>query len=65
MLLWRAGRLGFDKRLLLGRHEDVDLVGLTPPYSSVLQAWQIFKHVHTKDETPGVQLCEEPLLTTF
>lgn len=65
VLLWRAGHLGFDKRLSLGRHEDVDLVGLTPSYSSVLKAWQIFKHVCTKDETPGVRLFDEPLSTTF
>ena len=61
LLLKRAGRLGYDKQLFLLKSEDVDLTGLTPFYSSVLQAWQIFKATRTKNETPGMWLFEEPL----
>ncbi len=39
----------------------MDLTGLTPFYSSVLQAWQVFKFTHATNETPGMWLLEEPL----
>lgn len=60
LLLRRAGRLGYDKQLFLLQPEDVALAGLTPFYSSVLQAWQILRPARTADETPGTWLSEEP-----
>uniref|UniRef100_A0A671WHQ0 Reverse transcriptase domain-containing protein n=1 Tax=Sparus aurata TaxID=8175 RepID=A0A671WHQ0_SPAAU len=60
-LLRRAGRLGYDKQLFLLKLEDVDISGLTPFYTSVLQAWQVFKIERNKKETRGMWLFEEPL----
>lgn len=40
----------------------MDLVRLTPFYSSVLQAWLIFKVACTTDEKPGVWLFEDPFV---
>lgn len=56
LLLRRAGRLGYDKQLFLLQPEDVILAGLTPFYSSVLQAWHIFRFDRNTDETPGMWL---------
>lgn len=64
-LAWYSSSAAAERRLLLGRHEDVDRVGMTPSYSSASQARQLFEDVRTKDETPGVRLFEGPPLTTF
>uniref|UniRef100_A0A8D3BRM1 Reverse transcriptase domain-containing protein n=1 Tax=Scophthalmus maximus TaxID=52904 RepID=A0A8D3BRM1_SCOMX len=61
LLLRRAGRLGYDKHLFLLQLGDVDLTGLTPFYSSVLEAWQIFQVTRNVNETPGLWVFEEPL----
>lgn len=62
LLLRRAGRLGYDKQLFLLKQEDVDVVGLTPFYGSMLQAWRVFKAARTLNESPDMWLFEEPLL---
>ncbi len=54
LLLRRAGHLGYDKQLFLLQPEDVVLAGLTPFYSSVLQAWQTGRFARATDETPGM-----------
>ncbi|KAK5852456.1 hypothetical protein PBY51_023923 [Eleginops maclovinus] len=61
LLLRRVGRLGYQKQQFLLTPEDVDLSGLTPFYTSVLQAWQIFKISRVINEIPGMWLFEEPL----
>lgn len=61
LLLRRAGRLGYDKHLFLLRPGEADLSGLTPFYSSVLQAWQVFHVNRVQVGTPGMWLLEEPL----
>lgn len=53
--------MGYDKHLFLLQLGDVDLTGLTPFYSSVLEAWQIFQVTRNVNETPGLWVFEEPL----
>ena len=61
LLLRRVGRLGYGRQLFLTRLQEVDLNGLSPFYSSVLQAWQVLEATRDPEETPGRWLFEEPL----
>ncbi|CAG5851064.1 unnamed protein product, partial [Menidia menidia] len=56
-----AGWLGLDKQLLLLKTSEVDLTGLPPFYSSVINAWQTLKVTRTLDPGPGMWVNEEPL----
>uniref|UniRef100_A0A669D6D2 Reverse transcriptase domain-containing protein n=1 Tax=Oreochromis niloticus TaxID=8128 RepID=A0A669D6D2_ORENI len=61
LLLRRAGRLGLDKHLFLLMLDQVDLSGLVPFYSSVVNAWRTLKVARTPEPRPGMWLFEEPL----
>ena len=61
LLLRQAGRLGLDKQLFLISSTEADLTGLTPFYSSVVNAWQTLEVKRTPDPRPGIWLFEEPL----
>lgn len=61
LLLRRTGQLGYDRQLFLLEQETVDFTDVTPFYSSVLQAWWIFKTVGDTNVPPGMRLFEEPL----
>ena len=61
LILRRAGRLGYSRQLFLCRLEEVDLTGITPFYSTVLQAWQAFVTTRDAGEPAGMWLFEEPL----
>ncbi|KAJ3599422.1 hypothetical protein NHX12_033385 [Muraenolepis orangiensis] len=41
--------------------QELDLSGLTPFYTSVLQAWHTFKFTRATSEMPGMWVFEEPL----
>uniref|UniRef100_A0A3B3DKH2 Reverse transcriptase domain-containing protein n=1 Tax=Oryzias melastigma TaxID=30732 RepID=A0A3B3DKH2_ORYME len=60
-LLRRAGRLGYDKQLFLLNKGTPDLMGLSPYYGSVLNAWQAFKMKRENMLTPGPWTLQEPL----
>lgn len=60
LLLWRAGRLGYDKQLFL-MSDTRNLDGLTPFYHSVLDAWRTLAFKRQPDDRPGMWLFEEPL----
>ncbi|KAJ3595663.1 hypothetical protein NHX12_004966, partial [Muraenolepis orangiensis] len=51
----------YHKQLFLLTPEELDLSGLTPFYTSVLQAWHIFKFTRATSEMPGMWVFEEPL----
>ncbi|KAJ3605708.1 hypothetical protein NHX12_027752 [Muraenolepis orangiensis] len=48
-------------RLFLLNPEELDLSGLTPFYTSVLQAWHTFKFTSATSEMLGMWVFEEPL----
>ena len=59
-----AGRLDYNKHLLLLQSADIELSGLAPFYTSAhLHAWQILNVNHDIAETPGLWLFEKPLLS--
>ncbi|KAJ3590378.1 hypothetical protein NHX12_008329 [Muraenolepis orangiensis] len=60
LLLRSVGRFG-HKQLFLLNPEELDLSGLTPFYTSVLQAWHTFKFTRATSEMPGMWVFEEPL----
>ncbi|KAJ3596708.1 hypothetical protein NHX12_003112 [Muraenolepis orangiensis] len=60
LLLRSVGRFG-HKQLFLLNLEELDLSGLTPFYTSVLQAWHTFKFTRATSEMPGMWVFEEPL----
>ncbi|KAI4886392.1 hypothetical protein NFI96_001747 [Prochilodus magdalenae] len=59
-LLRSAGRMGLDRHLFYLSLDSVDLGGLTPFYSAVLQAWQLLSFSR-KEPTPAYWVFEEPL----
>ncbi|KAI4872000.1 hypothetical protein NFI96_008836 [Prochilodus magdalenae] len=59
-LLRAAGRMGLDRHLFYISLDSVDLGGLTPFYSAVLQAWQLLSFSR-KEPTPAYWVFEEPL----
>lgn len=61
-LLRRVSHLGYSIQLFLLRRGEVDLTGLTPFYTSVLEAWQGLEHTRDSGASPGMWLLEEPLL---
>ncbi|KAJ3609348.1 hypothetical protein NHX12_023871 [Muraenolepis orangiensis] len=61
LLLRSVGRFGYHKQLFLLNPEELDLSGLTPFYTSVLQAWHTFKFTRATSEMPGMWVFEEPL----
>ncbi|KAJ3609187.1 hypothetical protein NHX12_023711, partial [Muraenolepis orangiensis] len=61
LLLRSVGGFGYHKQLFLLTPEELDLSGLTPFYTSVLQAWHIFKFSCATSEMPGMWVFEEPL----
>ncbi|KAJ3591343.1 hypothetical protein NHX12_009288 [Muraenolepis orangiensis] len=56
---WSVGRFG-HKQLFLLNPEELDLSGLTPFYTSVLQAWHTFKFTRATSEMPGkdITVCQ-------
>ncbi|KAJ3582193.1 hypothetical protein NHX12_015766, partial [Muraenolepis orangiensis] len=54
LLLRSVGRFGYHKQLFLLNPEELDLSGLTPFYTSVLQAWHTFKFTRATSEMPGI-----------
>lgn len=56
LLMRRGGCLSYDRHLFLLDLEDVDLTGLTPFYSSVLQAWKFFRATRDQAAPPGLFL---------
>jgi len=60
-LLRRVGWLDYDRQLFVLQPTDLDLAGLTPFCSSVLQAWQVFEIACVASESLGMWLFEEPL----
>ncbi|KAJ3608825.1 hypothetical protein NHX12_023355 [Muraenolepis orangiensis] len=48
-------------KLFLLNPEELDQSGLTPFYTSVLQAWHTFKFTRATSEMPGMWVFEEPL----
>ncbi|KAJ3599091.1 hypothetical protein NHX12_033054 [Muraenolepis orangiensis] len=61
LLLRSVGRFSYHKQLFLLNPEELDLSGLTPFYTSVLQAWHTFKFTRATSEMPGMWVFEEPL----
>ncbi|KAI4873887.1 hypothetical protein NFI96_008616, partial [Prochilodus magdalenae] len=59
-LLRSAGRMGLDRHLFYLSLDSVDLGGLTPLYSAVLQAWRLLSFSR-KEPTPAYWVFEEPL----
>lgn len=59
LLLWRAGGLRLDRQLFL--MEPQFFTGLTPFYTSVLDAWKTLNHQRSPGYKPGLWLFEEPL----
>ena len=60
-ILQRLGRFGYGKHLFLLRTSEIDGDGLTPFYSSLVQAWQVLKVERDPNARPGPWLMEEPL----
>ncbi|KAF7654964.1 hypothetical protein LDENG_00062640 [Lucifuga dentata] len=61
LLLQRAGRLGFSKHLFLVQLHEADISGLTPFYTSELQARQVLRASRDRDAAAGMWLFEELL----